>query len=698
MTGDRALAAALAILLFGCAATAARAQQTPADDSQPPSRTAISAQSTQEQQDAFLEALAERLERDGFAATRGEVEALIDRPDLPPAFRARVLRAAVEATRRARNPDFQETAERAYVALVDQLADSDERSILIQVMGNIEVDRGRFAEAEALYLASDELASGRALDERANLMTALGVARAQQGKLDVALEAMLEAYARYEQTEDGPSPGLLRNIGALSIYLEDYAQAVDFSRQAIDAFGPEHRDTPGTYSNLAAALVELDRSTEAMTALETGIAIAEQQGRPSASLTNNLGYMQHEQGELEAALATFEKTAELNRANGDTASLAISRKNVGDVLVDLERRIEAAEAFERSLALFREADIKPKRLELYRSLVDNLEALGRYPDALARMREWRELAEELASADAQARVAELQTAFDLERRERELAESERLRLEREADVVRLQAEQGRESLIRWGLILGVGVLLLFLALLLRTLRLRTRAHRMMAEKNAEIDEQREALARANALLHRHSNEDELTGLSNRRFVRGLLAADLPSPFRSAPALLILIDLDHFKQVNDRHGHPVGDRVLVEFVEVLRAAAGPDDVLARWGGEEFLWLAAGRTMNEIDECCQRLAERVRDRVFEIDGVGIELTVSMGVAGLSFGDAPQAEFDTAVKIADAALYEAKLAGRNCWAGFDRRSAPSDAFSGSLDTRTLIDDGVLIRVAGS
>src|SRR6056297_3007233 len=257
MTGDRALAAALAILLFGCAATAARAQQTPADDSQPPSRTAISAQSTQEQQDAFLEALAERLERDGFAATRGEVEALIDRSDLPPAFRSRVLRAAVEATRRARNPDFQETAERAYVALVDQLADSDERSILIEVM---------------------------------------------------------------------------RNIGALSIYLEDYAQAVDFSRQAIDAFGPEHRDTPGTYSSLAAALVELDRSTEAMTALETGIAIAEQQGRPSASLTNNLGYMQHEQGELEAALATFEKTAELNRANGDTASLAISRQHAGDLL------------------------------------------------------------------------------------------------------------------------------------------------------------------------------------------------------------------------------------------------------------------------------------------------------------------------------------------------------------------------------
>ena len=695
MTGDRALAAALAILLFGCAVTAARAQQAPADDSQPLGRTAISAQSTQAQRDAFLEALAERIERDGFAATRGELETLIDRPDLPAAFRSRVLRAAVEVTRRARNPDFQETAERAYAALVDQVADLNERSILIQTMGNIEVDRGRFAEAEALYLASDELASGRALDERANLMTALGVARAQQGKLDVALEAMLEAYARYQQTEDGPSPNLLRNIGALSIYLEDYEQAVDFSRQAIDAFGPEHRDTPGTYSNLAAALVELDRPAEAMTALETGIAIAEQQGRPSASLTNNLGYMQHEQGELDAALATFEKTAGLNRANGDTASLAISRKNVGDVLVDLERRAEAAEAFERSLALFREADIKPKRLELYRSLVDNLEALGRYPDALARMREWRELAEELASADAQARVAELQTAFDLERRERELADSERMRLEREAELAALQAETAREGLIRWGLIVGVALLVLFLVLMARTLRLRTRANRMLAEKNAEIDVQRKALAEANTLLHRHSSEDELTGLANRRFVRGLLGADLPELFRASPALLVLVDLDDFKRINDRFGHPVGDRVLARFADVLRDAAGPDDVLARWGGEEFLWLAVGQAMADADRVCRALGEAVRATAFDVDGETIRLTVSMGVAPLAFGEDPATDFAVAIKIADAALYEAKQAGRDAWVGYERDARDAELFAGSLDIEALVERGALVRV---
>jgi diguanylate cyclase (GGDEF)-like protein len=698
MIGNRVPSAALAVLIFAFCATAAWAQPAKADDPQVVSSATVSAQSTPAERDRFLQALVERIEDEGFAALRGELEALIERSDLPPAFRSRVFRQAVEAARREGAPEFQETAGRAFAALVEQVADPNERSALLQTQGNVEVDRGRFADAEDLFIESDRLSSGRTLGERANLMTALGVARAQQGKLDLALEAMLEAYARYEETAGGPSPNLLRNIGALSIYLEDFPRAVDFSREAIEALGPDHPETPSAYSNLAAALLGLEQPTEAMVALETGISLAEKQGRPNASLTSNLGFMQREQGELEAALATFERTAELNRANADPGAQAITSKNIGDVLVALDRREEAAEAFERSLALYREADIKPKRLELYPPLVDNLEALGRYPEALARMREWRELAEELASSDAQARIAELQTAFDLERRERELAESERLRLEREAELAALQGERDRQSQVRWGLTLGVGVLLLFLVLLLRTLRLRTRAHRMLAEKNAEIDVQREALTRANALLHRYSNEDELTGLSNRRFVRNLLAAELPRTLRSAPALLILIDLDHFKAVNDRHGHPVGDQVLVEFVEMLRAVAAPEDVLARWGGEEFLWLAAGRTMDEIDECCRQLADRVRDRVFEVDGVGIQLTISMGVAGLSFGDAPQAEFDIAVKIADAALYEAKVAGRNRWVGFDRRSASGDVFSGPLYIPALVEDGVLVRVSGS
>lgn len=634
-----------------------------------------------EQRLAELEA---RLEAEGFTAVRPSFEAMIDRTELPVEFRVRVLKQAISAAREARDPGFHEPAERAYRVLYEALPAGPERSSLTQHMANIEVDRGRFAEAEAMYLQADAEGAARPLEERANLMTALGVARAQQGNLAEALEAMLEGYARYERTESGPSPNLLRNIGGLSIYLENYEQAIEFTRRAIDALGPDHPDTPGSYSNLAAARVELGQPDRARAALQEGIAIAERQQRPNASLLSNLGFLQFEGGDHEAALETFERTAELNRAQGDTGALAITFKNLGEVRVAMGQRELGAEDFERSLALYRDADIRPKRLELYAPLVANLEALGRYPEALERMREWQDLAAELASADAQSRVAELQTVFELQQRERELNA--------------LQAERSRQRLVGWGLLIGLVVLGLFILALGRNLHLRTRANRLLAEKNTEIDVQREALARANSLLHRLSHADELTGLDNRRGVHRRVASDRPGPLQQEAALAVLIDLDRFKQINDRFGHPAGDRVLTRFADVLREVAGPEDVLARWGGEEFLWLVAGAEADAIAEVCNRLVERVRAARFDIEGRSTTVTCSLGCAPMDLrGDAPEDEFAIALRLADAALYEAKQTGRNRWIALDRKDASRGTYAGAIDTGLLIDRGALARIEG-
>ncbi len=631
-----------------------------------------------------LSELDQRVEVEGFAAVRSSFEAMIDRPDLPAELRSRALRRAISAARAARDPEFHTPAEQAYRSLYDALPAGPERSNLTQHMANIEVDRGRFAEAEAMYLQADAEGADRPLADRANLMTALGVARAQQGNLAEALEAMLEGYARYEQTESGPSPNLLRNIGALSIYLENYEQAIEFTRRAIDALGPDHPETPGSYSNLAAARVELGQPDRARAALQEGIAIAERQQRPNASLLSNLGFLQFEGGDHEAALETFEQTAELNRAAGDTGALAITFKNIGEVRVAMGRREQGAEAFDRSLALYREADIRPKRLELYPPLVENLEALERFPEALERMREWQDLAAELASADAQSRVAELQTVFELQQRERELNA--------------LQAERSHQRLVGWGLLVGLVVLGLFILALGRNLRLRTRANRLLAEKNAEIDVQREALARANTMLHRLSHADELTGLDNRRGVHRRIAPDRPGPLQHNEALAVLIDLDRFKQINDRFGHPAGDRVLIRFADVLREVAGPGDVLARWGGEEFLWLVADAGIGAVADVCNRLVKRVRAARFEIDGRAITVTCSLGCAPMDLrGNPPEEELAIAVRLADAALYEAKQAGRNRWIALDRKDPSRGAYTGAIDTGQLLDRGALARIEG-
>jgi len=657
-------------------------------------RTQLRANASDAERDAALESMGEWLARD-FDQARPTLAAWVRDPALPTETRSQLLRLAIEAARAAAKLAFDTDAGPVYRELVDRLPTGSERSLLHQTYANLNVSRGQFETAESLYRLALGDGENRDTGERANLRTSLGVALAQQGRLDDALDQMLQAYRLFEQTEAGPSAGLLRNIGGLSIYLEDWEQAVSFSQLAIEKLGPDNPETAGIYSNQAAALIEQGRLEAALEALERGMAIGEAHGRPSASVISNLGYVLRELGRPADALAQFERAAEINRAESDAGSLGISLKNIGETLIALDRRQDADAALQQSMAAYREADIKPKRLELYPVLVDNLEQLEQFPEALAMMREYRELTEELASADVQARVAELQTAFDLERKERELLESERERLAREAEVAALQAEQSRERLVGALLLAGVIVLGLFMVLMLRSLRLRTKANHLLAEKNAEIDLQHKALGETNALLHRQSIEDELTGLGNRRSLRHLLESEIPQALGESPALLVLIDLDRFKGINDQFGHAAGDRVLAEFADVLRAVAGPDDVLARWGGEEFVWLVANAGIAEAADCCRALAERLRTTAFEVAGRRLAITCSMGFTRVDLGvENPQAEFDLALKIADAALYEIKDSGRNGWTGFERRAGGAEIFEGSLDIEALVAGGVLVR----
>ena len=656
----------------------------------------LSSESTAAEQDAALEAMTARLQED-FAAARGPALDWIEDDSLPLDLRSGLLRAAIAAARAAAELDFHDQANAAFLNLTEQLAGGSERSRLFQAWGDLGISRNQFAQAESLYRRADDEAGARGRDEQANLKTSLGVALAQQGQLDEALAAMLQSFRLYEQTDDGPSADLLRNIGGLSIYLQDYDQAVTFSRLALDKLGRDHPRALGIYSNLAAAQIEQGETEAALETLQSAMALSESLGQPNASVISNLGYLLRELDRPDEALAHFEQAAELNRAAGDTGSLAISLKNIGETLIRLDRRAEADTVLQNSLAAYREADIKPKRLELYPVMVDNLEQLGRFEQALALMREYRSLTAELSSADAQARIAELQAAFDLERRERELAESERERLAREAELVALQAEQGRQAMVRWGLLGGLLVLGLFLMVLLRSLRVRNRANRLLADKNAEIEAQREALSENNLRLHRHSVEDELTGLGNRRAVRQLLHGALPETLKTGRVLLVLIDLDRFKGINDRYGHAVGDRVLSRFASLLEAAAGPNDVVARWGGEEFLWLIADAEPDQASHHCKTLAERLQAAEFYAEDRRLVITCSMGVASLDLASKdPQSAFDLALKVADAALYEAKNAGRDSWSGFERRSDDVETFRGSLDVEALISQGSLTRIS--
>ena len=169
------------------------------------------------------------------------------------------------------------------------------------------------------------------------------------------------------------------------------------------------------------------------------------------------------------------------------------------------------------------------------------------------------------------------------------------------------------------------------------------------------------LQEKNLQLERLSVTDALTGLRNRRFAEWFLARELERAHRHGNRLSVFMaDLDHFKRVNDTHGHPVGDAALRHVGALLSKQVRKTDVCARWGGEEFLIALAQVPLEGAIALAERQRQAVEATPLELpDGRRLELTLSIGVAAAVPADATS---ESLVEAADRALYEAKGAGRN------------------------------------
>lgn len=173
------------------------------------------------------------------------------------------------------------------------------------------------------------------------------------------------------------------------------------------------------------------------------------------------------------------------------------------------------------------------------------------------------------------------------------------------------------------------------------------------------DAHRRAIELAEA-LHRLATTDMLTGLSNRRQLMFTIETEVRRAGRNGrPLALALLDVDRFKAVNDRHGHPAGDEVLRAVADELRRVTRGGDVLGRFGGEEFAIIMPETTIHQAHLACERLRKSVARRIMHYpDGTSGHVTISSGVALL----AGEEGCDHLVSRADAALYEAKAEGRN------------------------------------
>lgn len=198
---------------------------------------------------------------------------------------------------------------------------------------------------------------------------------------------------------------------------------------------------------------------------------------------------------------------------------------------------------------------------------------------------------------------------------------------------------------------------------IRQFELETAERRLTAELLREVERRakvEEELLRVNAALEELARVDALTGLFNRRCLLERLEAELSRIKRyGGPLSVLMIDVDHFKAVNDTYGHPVGDRVLAGVAHDLAASLRRTDVAGRVGGEEFCVLLPGTPLAGAAQVAERLRMTISRRTFEVDSTSLHVTCSIGAAGLEGGGSSP---EDVLGRADKALYEAKHGGRN------------------------------------
>lgn len=180
------------------------------------------------------------------------------------------------------------------------------------------------------------------------------------------------------------------------------------------------------------------------------------------------------------------------------------------------------------------------------------------------------------------------------------------------------------------------------------------------EKLARIsDRYQSQLLHLNEELKAMTLRDPLTGIGNRRYMTERLREEVERASRvGAGFALAVLDIDHFKNVNDTYGHEVGDEVLCRVAHVVRSTLRDYDVFARWGGEEFVIALPESGLHTAITVCERVREAVADARVEQGGIGISVTISFGLTEHRSGESPS----ETINRADAALRKAKVAGRN------------------------------------
>jgi diguanylate cyclase (GGDEF)-like protein len=484
-------------------------------------------------------------------------------------------------------------------------------------------ERAPVAARERLLALYPEAQQVLPPEDRFWLLNAIGAAHYFTDRLDEAIRYLYEALESLRAVERSPQhPTVMSNLAAALVTVGDYAPACELADAALEELS--HYDNPQLVmfarSNLAEALAGLNEHGRALAVVDTMLADAALPTRRAAQNPY-------------AAIAA-EVYARHGRIDDAAQCARLAREITGDF----------PGGFNQAHAAWAEAVVSDARGD--DDAIDRLEAAADVAGALRYLpnecKAWGQLARRHADArnfkDAYACMQKLLAAQTQRLSHRASAKYYLLRVEHE--LTHARAERDRALAQRREL---------------------ERLNEELARVNADLSHKMIQVEALQAQLAVEAVHDPLTQLFNRRYLDSVTPGLIGSAIRrSAPLALALLDLDHFKLVNDRHGHPAGDLVLSNIGRVLPMALRPADVVCRYGGEEFCVVLPDAEGPGAERVLASLASRLRDMRVPWNGETLGgFTFSAGIAVLGRnGDT----FADLLAAADRALYQAKDAGRD------------------------------------
>jgi diguanylate cyclase (GGDEF)-like protein len=452
----------------------------------------------------------------------------------------------------------------------------------------------------------------------------LGVVFLKMADYSRAAEVLRQSLREAEALPDDLlAAGILNDLSHTYVLARQPELALQNQQRCIAVFRAAGEDVSLAWAldTLAQAYMQVGQAPRALECIQEASLLArrKQLWIDVSRFLQTAGEIYNALGDLSAALHTFEEELAVARKHNLSGDICCALFSIAEIyLTDGQGALETYAGATEALPMLLEAcaiagqtGIKPHLRQCFLLLSWAYKRLGGYAMALEYHERFYEVDREIFNAEADHRLRSLHALYQLEA------------AQKEAELYQLRAQA----------------------------------------LQAEVEERR----RAERILTRAASTDPLTELLNRRVFFDLAEKAFAEALRCAqPLALLLIDLDHFKAVNDQFGHQVGDQALALAAQRLRANLRADDIIARYGGEEFIALLPNIWRAEALQLADRLRASVAMEPVRARNVQVPVTMSLGVACLDPSDPPES-LDQLIAQADQALYAAKRQGRNVTLAF-------------------------------